>query len=87
MPSNLCVNCWKNTGVASVWLDKPEHAAGLHPPGSACPNQYHVVTSAACKKQTLVLSTHDTRPPPPPSIMGCNLVQIWSFGGEDVRCP
>ena len=47
----------------SVWLDKPEHAARLHPPGSACPNQYQVITSAACKKQTLVLSAHDTRPP------------------------
>jgi len=63
---------------ASVWWDKPEHAARLHPPGSACPNQYQVITSAACKEQTLGLSTQDTRPP----IMDCNLAQIWSFGGR-----
>ena len=50
MPSNLRVNGWRSTRV-SVWLAKPEHAARLHPPGSACPNQYQVITSAACKKQ------------------------------------
>jgi hypothetical protein len=81
MPSNLRVNGWKSAR-ATLWLAKPEHAARLHPPGCACPNQYQVITSAACKKRNLVLSAHDTRPPSWTAI-------LFRSGhlGEDVRCP